>query len=155
MTFRENGVRLNTDSIKWNSTLYSIGNFTIRQYDDSTNWHSTTWRFAKTTIRWKWLRENDVAPNFLITYHKKTCESGIPYCFLTDFTKFFLWEHMLLDFSFLTDLFITYFIIYIIKFNIFQPMLVNAAMWIIAHIKIISKKILHSMHLVYPINYLR
>ena len=33
---------------------------------------------------------------------KKTCESGFPYCFLTDFTKFFFREGMLLDFGFLT-----------------------------------------------------
>ena len=52
MMCRENDVRLNTNSITWNSTLYSFGNFTIRQYDDSTNWHSTTWLFDKTTIPW-------------------------------------------------------------------------------------------------------
>ena len=51
MMCRENDVRLNTDSIKWHSTLYSFSNFTIRQYDDPTNWHSMTWRFGKTTIR--------------------------------------------------------------------------------------------------------
>ena len=53
---RENDVRLNTDSMKWHSTLYSFGNFNVQQYDDSINWHSTIWRFGKTTIRW-----NDVS----------------------------------------------------------------------------------------------
>ena len=33
----------------------------------------------------------------------KARESGFPYCFLTDFTKFFLWGIMLLDFGFLTE----------------------------------------------------
>ena len=32
----------------------------------------------------------------------KKCESGFPYCVLADFTKFFLWQSMLLDFGFLT-----------------------------------------------------
>ena len=52
MMCRENDVRLNTDSIKWHSTWYNFGNFTIRRYDDSTNWYSTTRRFGKTTIQW-------------------------------------------------------------------------------------------------------
>ena len=34
---------------------------------------------------------------------KKACESGFPYCFLTDVAKFFLWGSMLLDFSFLAE----------------------------------------------------
>ena len=34
---------------------------------------------------------------------KKGCESGFPYCFLTDFTKFFLQGSTLLDFGFLTE----------------------------------------------------
>ena len=34
---------------------------------------------------------------------KKACESGFPYCFLTDFTKLFLWGSTLLDFGFLTE----------------------------------------------------
>ena len=56
MTVRENDFRLNADSIKWHSTLYSFGNFTIRQYDDWTNCYSTMWRFGETTIPW-----NDVS----------------------------------------------------------------------------------------------
>ena len=35
--------------------------------------------------------------------NKKVCESGFPYCFLSDFTKFFLWGSMLLDFGSLTE----------------------------------------------------
>ena len=34
---------------------------------------------------------------------KKACEPGFPYCFLTDYTKFFLWASMLLDFGSLTQ----------------------------------------------------
>ena len=34
---------------------------------------------------------------------KKECESGFPYCFLTDFTKFFLVESTLLDFGYLAE----------------------------------------------------
>ena len=34
---------------------------------------------------------------------RKGCESGFPYCFLTDFTKFFLYGSTLLDFGFLTE----------------------------------------------------
>ena len=35
---------------------------------------------------------------FDVTIKEKACESGLPYCFLTDFTKFFLWGSMLHDF---------------------------------------------------------
>ena len=35
-------------------------------------------------------------------FKKKTCESVFPYCFLTDFTKFFLWGSMAVDFGFLS-----------------------------------------------------
>ena len=62
--YRENDVRLNTDSIKWYSTWYSFGNFTIRQYDDSTNWHSTTRCFGKTTIRWNYVSGKWCGPTF-------------------------------------------------------------------------------------------
>ena len=34
---------------------------------------------------------------------RKGCESGFPFCFLTDFTKFFLEGSTLLDFGFLTE----------------------------------------------------
>ena len=34
---------------------------------------------------------------------QKVCESGFSYCFLTDFTKFFLRGSTLLDFDFLTE----------------------------------------------------
>ena len=33
----------------------------------------------------------------------KACDLGFPYCFLTDFTKFFPWWSTLLDFGFLTE----------------------------------------------------
>ena len=42
---------------------------------------------------------NHVFPN----YREKACESGFPYCFLTNFTKFFLLESISLDFGFLTE----------------------------------------------------
>ena len=34
---------------------------------------------------------------------KKGCESRFPYCFLTDFTKFFFWGSALIDFGFFTE----------------------------------------------------
>ena len=52
---RETDVRVNTDSRKWYSTLYSFGNFATREYGDSTN-DSTIWRFGKMTNLW-----NDVS----------------------------------------------------------------------------------------------
>ena len=63
---RENNVRLNNDSMKWHSTLYSFWNFAIRQYDDSTNWHWTTWRFGKTTIRWNDVSGKWCGPELLV-----------------------------------------------------------------------------------------
>ena len=86
---RETDVRLNTYSRKWQSALYSFGNFTVREYDDSTRWHSTTWRFGKMTNQWndvsgKWriveitFRENDMAPNFTNKWRESY---GLSYCF--------------------------------------------------------------------------
>ena len=39
----------------------------------------------------------------LVCQSEKSCESGFSYCFLTDFTKFFLLGSTLLDFGFLTE----------------------------------------------------
>ena len=39
----------------------------------------------------------------VFNYKKKACELRFRYCFLIDFTKFFLWESMLLDFGFFTE----------------------------------------------------
>ena len=67
---RENDFRLNTDSIKSHSTLYSFGNFSIRQYDNSTNWHSVIWSFGKSTIRWNDVSEKWRGPiRYLIYFH--------------------------------------------------------------------------------------
>ena len=41
--------------------------------------------------------------NFWGKFSIKKCESRFPYCFLTDFTKFFLQGSTLLDFGFLTE----------------------------------------------------
>ena len=59
-------------------------------------------------IIWKLLKKNSKQPKkivqlFIRSVKKKACESGFPYCFLTDFTKFILRENMLLDFGFLTE----------------------------------------------------
>ena len=40
---------------------------------------------------------------FFLWLSKKGCESGFPYCFLTDFTKFFLWGSTMLDFGSLAE----------------------------------------------------
>ena len=79
MMFRENDVRLNNDSEKCRSALWSFANSTIRPYDDSVKWLSAIFFFAKTTIRHncilakrrvdeKTSLENYVAPKMLLFF---------------------------------------------------------------------------------------
>ena len=106
MMCQENDVRQNTDWIKCHSTLYSFGNFTIRQYDDSTNWNSTIWRFSKMTIRWNEVsgkscgndlnllivlkKDTNWNSHILFSLHKECVKRGsiVVFC-ISEFHKFF------------------------------------------------------------------
>ena len=81
-TIRKNDVRLNNDSQKCRSALWSFANSTIRPCNDSVKWLSTIFCFGKITIRQNLIsekrgfdemtfRENDLAPLILIIYPNK------------------------------------------------------------------------------------
>ena len=81
MTIRENDFRLN-----------DVSEIPIRPIDIRRCDVSAKRRFDEMTFR-----ENDVAPfdSIIISVIRdviflKVCEPGFPYCFLTDFTNFFL-----------------------------------------------------------------